>query len=60
MVTPAASIVVQRLWNYCNFLRDEQHLSVVKEVESTVEAGLARSARLRQSVLRSAFEGRLA
>ena len=37
----------------------ERRLSVVGEVESTVEAGLARSARLRQSVLRSAFEGRL-
>jgi len=38
----------------------ERRLSVVGEVESTVEAGLARSARLRQAVLRSAFEGRLA
>lgn len=34
-------------------------LSMVAEVESTVEVGLARSARLRQAVLRSAFEGRL-
>ena len=43
----------------------ERRLSVVGEVpygddiESAVEAGLARSARLRQAVLRSAFEGRL-
>ena len=37
----------------------ERRLSVVGEVESAVEAGLARSARLRQSMLRSAFEGRL-
>ena len=37
----------------------ERRLSVVGEVESTVEAGLVRAARLRQSVLRSAFEGRL-
>jgi type I restriction enzyme S subunit len=37
----------------------ERRLSVVGEVESAVEAGLARAARLRQAVLRSAFEGRL-
>jgi type I restriction enzyme S subunit len=38
----------------------ERRLSVVREVESAVEAGLARAARLRQAILRSAFEGRLA
>ena len=66
-----SSTIVQRLWNYCNVLRDERRLSMVGEVpygddtpfgddvESAVEAGLARSARLRQAVLRSAFEGRL-
>jgi hypothetical protein len=32
---------------------------VVKEVESAVEAGLARAARLRQAILKAAFEGRL-
>jgi len=37
----------------------ERRLSVVGEVESAVEAGLARASRLRQAVLRSAFEGRL-
>ena len=37
----------------------ERRLSVVGEVESAVEAGLVRAARLRQSVLWSAFEGRL-
>jgi type I restriction enzyme S subunit len=37
----------------------ERRLSVVGEVESAVEAGLVRAGRLRQSVLRSAFEGRL-
>jgi len=37
----------------------ERRLSVVGEVESAVEAGLARAARLRQAVLRSAFEGML-
>jgi len=34
-------------------------LSVVGDVESAVEAGLARASRLRQAVLRSALEGRL-
>ncbi len=35
----------------------ERRLSVVGEVEFAVEVGLARAARLRQSVLKSAFEG---
>jgi hypothetical protein len=34
-------------------------LSVVGEVESAVEVGLVRAGRVRQSVLKSAFEGRL-
>lgn len=51
-----SSTIVQRLWNYCSVLRDEQQLLVVGEVESAVEAGLARVSRLRQVVLRSAFE----
>ena len=69
-----SSTIVQRLWNYCNVLRDEQRLSVVGEVpcgddiESAVDAGLVRAAnevRLRhgsplgEAVSRSAFEGRL-
>jgi hypothetical protein len=69
-----SSTIVQRLWNYCNVLRDdgmsygdnvERRLSVVGEVpygddiESAVQAGLVRAGRLRQAVLRSAFEGRL-
>lgn len=37
----------------------ERRLSEVGEVESAVEVGLVRAGRLRQSVLRSAFEGRL-
>src|SRR3990172_1837752 len=37
----------------------ERRLSVVGEVESAVEAGLVRAGRLRQAVLRSAFEGKL-
>lgn len=48
--------------------RDEQHrivaeverrLSVVESLEITVENGLKRAARLRQSILKRAFEGRL-
>jgi hypothetical protein len=57
-MTNQLSTIVQRPWNYCNFLRDERRLSVV-EVESAVEVGLVRAARLMQAVLRSAFEGRL-
>lgn len=37
----------------------ERRLSVVGEVESAVEAGLARAAKLRQSILKHAFEGKL-
>ena len=37
----------------------EQRLSVAREVETAVEAGLARAGRLRQAVLKAAFEGRL-
>lgn len=37
----------------------ERRLSVVKEVESVVAASVARAGRLRQSVLKSAFEGNL-
>lgn len=37
----------------------ERRLSVVKEVESVLAASVARASRLRQSVLKSAFEGRL-
>jgi hypothetical protein len=37
----------------------KRRLSVVGEVESAVEVGLVRAARLRQAVLRSVFEGKL-
>lgn len=37
----------------------ERRLESARAVESAVEAGLKRAARLRQAVLRSAFEGRL-
>ena len=37
----------------------EQRLSVVQQAEATVEASLARAERLRQSILKQAFSGRL-
>lgn len=37
----------------------EQRLSVADEVEKTVEAGLRQAERLRQSILKRAFEGKL-
>jgi type I restriction enzyme S subunit len=37
----------------------ERRLSVAREVETVVEKALVRASRLRQAVLRSAFEGRL-
>lgn len=37
----------------------ERRLSVIEEVETQVEIGLKRATRLRQSVLKRAFEGKL-
>ncbi len=37
----------------------ERRFSVEREIEGTVDAALMRAARLRQSILRSAFDGRL-
>jgi type I restriction enzyme S subunit len=37
----------------------EQRLSVVQAMEKAVEASLARAERLRQAILKKAFEGRL-
>jgi type I restriction enzyme S subunit len=37
----------------------ERRLSIIEEVEAQVEANLRRAARLRQSILKRAFEGRL-
>ena len=72
-----SSTIFRRLRNYCNILSVEPRLSVVGDVsyrddiESAVDAGLARAGRLRhiilvegespsgESVLRSAFEGKL-
>ena len=103
MSNPAPQLV-QKLWNYCNILRDdglsygdyveqltfllflkmadeqsrppfnrppplakqtrivaevERRLSVVAELEAVVAANLARSLRLRQSILQKAFTGQL-
>jgi type I restriction enzyme S subunit len=37
----------------------ERHLSVVEELEVAIKANLARAGRLRQSILKRAFEGKL-
>ena len=37
----------------------ERRLSVIDALEATVEANLARAERLRQSILKRAFEGKL-
>ena len=47
-----SATIVQRLGNYCNVLRDD-------EIEKELDEALVRAERLRQSVLKSAFEGRL-
>lgn len=64
-----SSTSVPHAWNYRNVLRDDGisygcccinwRLSVVGEVESAVKVSLVRAGRLRQSALKSAFEGRL-
>lgn len=37
----------------------ERHISIIEELESVVEANLSRAERLRQSILKRAFEGKL-
>jgi len=66
-----SSTIIQRLRIKCNDLRNARRLSVARQVDSAVEAGLVRAVRLRhevleggvasvgEAVLRSAFEGRL-
>jgi hypothetical protein len=53
--------LVQKLWNYCNILRDDgvAEISVVEELEAAVFANLQRPTRLRQSILQKAFTGNL-
>lgn len=43
----------------CIVAEVERRLSVVQEIESVVEASLARTNRLRQAILKQAFEGKL-
>jgi hypothetical protein len=59
MANTSSATIVQRLWNYCNVLRDERRLESARAVQSAVEVGLKRAARLRQAVLKHAFEGKL-
>ena len=49
-----SATTVQRLWNYCNVLRDDGG-----EIEKELDQAQARSERLQQSILKRAFEGRL-
>ena len=52
--------LVQKLWNYCNILRDDGlSYGVAEELESVVSANLQRATRLRQSILQKAFTGGL-
>ncbi len=37
----------------------ERHFSIIEKIEKTVEAGIKQSERLRQSILKKAFEGKL-
>ena len=68
------SSIVQKLWNYCNVLRDDGMsygdyveqltflpgcLSVIEELEFVVEANLTRAEHLRQSILNKAFSSAL-
>ena len=60
MATESATIV-QRLWNYCNVLRDDG-VSYGDYVEQFTVMGLPSAILaewLRQSILKRAFEGRL-
>jgi type I restriction enzyme M protein len=50
--------LVQKLWNYCNILRDDG-LSYGDYVEQLTYLLFARATRLRQSILQCAFEGKL-
>ena len=60
-----SATIVQRLWNYCNVLRDdgvsygdyhERRLSMADEFEKELDQALARSELLRHSILMRTFE----
>ena len=50
-----SATIVQHLWNYCNVLPDDG----VSYGDHMVSANLTRAERLRQSILKQAFEGKL-
>ena len=61
--------LVQKLWNYCNILRDdalsnglaevERQLSLAEELEAVPPAHPQCATRLRQSILTKGFTGEL-
>lgn len=59
---PSAKLRAGEQLAYSGFLKVpevKRHLSVIEELEATVEANLTRVDRLRQSILGKAFTGRL-
>lgn len=59
MSNPTA--LVQKLWNYCNILRDDglSCIDYVEELESVVSANFQRATRLSQSIFPKVFTGEL-
>lgn len=55
IILPLPPLAEQR----CIVAEVERRLSVAQEIEAVVEASLARAGRLRQAILKRAFEGRL-
>ena len=53
--------LVQKLWNYCNILRDDglSYGDYVEQLSALVTANLQRATRLRQSILQRPLEGKL-
>jgi type I restriction enzyme S subunit len=67
-LTTQSATIVQRLWNYCNVLRDDGvcygnecgiRLLLFRRLGKALQANLARAERLRQAILKKAFDGRL-
>ena len=58
MATTHSQQIVQKLWNYCNLLRDDG-LSYSEQLNVSVGTGFRRAAAMRQSSLLLAFSGRL-
>jgi len=55
--------IVQRVWNYCHTLRDDEvsyddYISEADNLEKTIDEGLEKSEALRQSILKKTFEGK--